>query len=180
MWSVLLKLEGKSIVQQSVFMYCSRSCKTSNWGNKCDEEFDGQCLRCKTTCTHFPRKRSDSAWLMQSTLTLQKIFRKETALIAALYLLAHHHGKQIRCTNLHTCKNLKDEDEIQSGGRYVCGNAALRLKWLADSDWSKGDFIISVLKELWQNSSKLQFRKHIVKLVSSCNSEHEVSSCVKM
>lgn len=147
MWNVLLKLEGKSIVQQAVFMYCSRSCKTSYWGNKCDEEFDGRCLRCKTTCTHFPRKRSNSAWLMQSTLTLQKISER----IAALYLLAHHHGKQICCTNLHTCKNLKDEDAIQSGNMQVHGNVTLRLKWSAVFEWSEDDSIANILKELWLN-----------------------------
>lgn len=102
MWSVLLKLEGKSIVQQSVFMYCSRSCKTSNWGNKCDEEFDGWCLRCKTTCTHFPRKRSDSAWLMQSTLTLQKISeRKRRWLLLFTFWLIITANKSVALICIH-------------------------------------------------------------------------------
>lgn len=97
----------------------------------------------------FPSQKKRFSLTYAKHFDPSKDFRKETALIAALYLLAHHHGKQIGCTNLHTCKNLKDEDVIQSGGRYVCGNVALRLNWLADFDWSKGGLIASVLKVLW-------------------------------
>lgn len=64
-------------------------------------------------------------------------------MIAALYLSAHHQGKQIWRTNLHTCKNLKDGDAIQKveGGILIEAdldewsppvgrNVALTLMWL--------------------------------------------------
>lgn len=79
MWKVPLKLEGKSIVQNAVFIYCSRSCKTSNPGNECDEDFDGRCLRCKTTCAHFPPKEALQHDLCKAFSTLQRFLKVNTA-----------------------------------------------------------------------------------------------------
>lgn len=84
MCRVLLKLEGKSIFKHTVFIYCSRSCNTSKSANKCDEEFDGRCLRRNTTCTHLSHKGEIQFDLCKARWPFKRFLKVNTDDLCAL------------------------------------------------------------------------------------------------
>lgn len=76
---VLLKPEGKSIVQHTAFIYRTMSGKRSSRGNTCNEDVYGRSLRCKTTCTLFPHKKAIQLDLCKALWPLTSFLEVHTA-----------------------------------------------------------------------------------------------------